>query len=118
MTAGVEAAAAGYRLAAGVMTALELRLEVDDEVSTLRRPLVALSSPVGPVCFFAWPSSVVRQRVAKFREQTVSPKLYTAGEMFTKVSTLELPPRESCANTSSQNSYFLAINMQYNILIV
>lgn len=53
---------------------------------------VELSSPT---CFFAWPSSVLRQRVAKLREQIVSPRLYTAGLMLTNVMTFEFPPNES-----------------------
>lgn len=52
-------------------------------------------SPAGAVCFFAWPNSVERHFEAKFNEQTVSPKLYTAGEILTNISTLELPPNES-----------------------
>lgn len=51
--------------------------------------------PSSETCFFACPSSVLRQRDAKFNEQMVSPRLYTAGLMFTKVMTFELPPNES-----------------------
>jgi hypothetical protein len=54
-------------------------------------------------CFLACPSSVLRHRVAKFSEQTVSPKLYTAGLMFTNVSTLEFPPSESWEKNTNSN---------------
>jgi hypothetical protein len=85
-----------YFFDAGVMTALPLRLALLAEgVSRRTAGLEALSSPAAAVCFLAWPSSVLRQREAKFSEQTVSPRLYTAGLMLTKVSTLELPPSES-----------------------
>jgi hypothetical protein len=38
-------------------------------------PLGSLEEEESPVCFLACPNSVERQRVAKFNEQTVSPKL-------------------------------------------
>lgn len=76
--------------------ALLLRLALLE--AEVRRRGVGLTALSSPVCFLAWPSSVLRQRVAKFSEHTVSPRLYTAGLMFTKVSTFELPPSESCAN--------------------
>lgn len=51
--------------------------------------------PTLPSCFLACPNSVLLQREAKFKEQIVSPTLYTAGLIFTKVSTFEFPPNES-----------------------
>ena len=47
-----------------------------------------------PSFLLAWPSSTLRQRLAKFSEHTVSPTLYTAGETLTNIITLEL--REGC----------------------
>jgi hypothetical protein len=47
------------------------------------------------VCLRAWPNSTFLHRDAKLREQMDSPTLYTAGEMFTNISTFELPPKES-----------------------
>ena len=47
------------------------------------------------LCFFAFPSSTFLHLAAKLREQTVSPRLYTAGDVFTNIITFELPPKES-----------------------
>jgi hypothetical protein len=64
-----------------------LAIEAEDErVAFFSReaeepPTEPLIFPLGsleeesPVCFLACPNSVERQRVAKFNEQTVSPKL-------------------------------------------
>jgi hypothetical protein len=46
-------------------------------------------------CFFACPNSTFLHLAAKFSEQTVSPILYTAGDIFTNIITLEFPPNES-----------------------
>jgi hypothetical protein len=51
----------------------------------------------------AWPRSVPRHRTAKFNEHTVSPKLYSAGLMVTKVNTFAVPPRESYINTKTES---------------
>ena len=49
----------------------------------------------------AAPSSTFLHRDAKLRLQTVSPRLYTAGLMFTNMRTLALPPSESCRRNVS-----------------
>lgn len=73
---------------------LPLPLPVLDGVSLPSEDADPVPVPV-PVCRFACPNSVLRHRDAKLSEQTVSPRLYTAGEMLTKVRTFELPPNES-----------------------
>ena len=45
--------------------------------------------------FFACPNSTFLQRDAKFNEHSDSLILYTAGEILTNISTLELPPSDS-----------------------
>ena len=54
------------------------------------------TDPGAVLCRRAWPNSTFRHRAANVSEQTVSPKLYTAGEIFTNMRTFEFPPSEPC----------------------
>lgn len=73
----------------------------DDDLAGVARVSLALGGASDAdgflsICLRACPNSTFLHRDAKFREQMDSPTLYTAGEIFTNINTLEFPPNESC----------------------